>query len=547
MTKPTPIICLNIFILSLTLSGCDLASNTAKVAITSIIWLNIFILILALSGCNLAPNTAKDAAITPVQPAEWVGEELSRKQIKAGNTAFLPLYDGFKSMAARLHLINKAEHHLDLQYYIWKDDFIGNMVLAQLLKAADRGVKVRIQIDDQNGTQLDDKLLALSQHPNIQVRIFNPYKFRHFRALDYGFRMKQVNHRMHNKLIIADGTAAVTGGRNISSEYFDASEDFQFTDVDIFFAGESVESANRTFIQFWNDDLSYEIRQILNDSGHPEMLKKLKAEFERKEVDETELKNRVGMAQKQVEQLLKKQPIHWAPAYFVADSPKKSRPYAQSGDYIYTHMLKLMGEPKQNLDLVSSYFIPTQKGADYLSQRARQGVKIRILTNSFQANDVAAVHGYYQQYRQQLLQNGIELWEFKPYIVRPERTWYEIMTGDLIPAKNKNSSSLHAKFFDLDGMVFIGSFNFDPRSAYLNTEVGLVIESEQFQKEISTAMNQYLPRVAYQLQLSQKNEIIWLEYKKDGQVIQHTHDPETTWFQRLMMNLVTTFPGEWLM
>ncbi len=309
MTKPSPFVCLSIFTFSIMLSGCE-----------------------------LAPNTAEEAKITPVRPAHWIDNQLSKQQINSGKTAFLPLYDGFMSMAARLHLINKAKYHLDLQYYIWKDDYIGNMILSQLLKAADRGVKVRVQIDDQNGTQLDDKLLALSQHPNFEVRIFNPYKFRHLRALDYGFRMKKVNHRMHNKLIIADGTAAVTGGRNISSEYFDASEDFQFTDVDIFFAGQSVTDANQTFINFWNDDLSYDVRQILNDAGHPEMLKRLRTEFEREDVDETELKRRVGIAEKQVEQHLKKQPIHWAPAYFVADSPAKARPHAKKWRlYLYPY------------------------------------------------------------------------------------------------------------------------------------------------------------------------------------------------------------------
>src|SRR5690606_11125388 len=147
---------------------------------------------------------------------------------------------------------------------------------------------------------------------------------------DYGYRMKKVNHRMHNKLIIAEGSVAVTGGRNISSEYFDASDDFQFTDLDIFFAGESVTDANQTFINFWNDDLSYDVRQVLDDAGHPEMLKRLRAEFAREDVDETELKRRVGIAEKQVEQLLKKQPIHWAPAYFVADSLAKARPHAKN-------------------------------------------------------------------------------------------------------------------------------------------------------------------------------------------------------------------------
>lgn len=517
MTKPSSITCLSIFVFSLTISGCE-----------------------------LAPNTAKEEAITPVQSAHWIKEE-QLPQIQEGKTAYLPLYDGFMSMAARLYLINQAKYHLDLQYYIWKDDYIGNMILSQLLKAADRGVKVRVQIDDQNGTQLDDKLLALAQHPNFEVRLFNPYKFRQLRALDYGFRMKYVNPRMHNKLIIADGTAAVTGGRNISSEYFDASEDFQFSDVDIFFAGKPVHDANQTFIKFWNDDLSYDIRQVLNDSGNPQLLKRLRTEFKEDEVDKNELKRRVGIAEQQIDEQLRKRPIKWGNAYFVADAPSKVRRSAQNGDYIYTHMLELMGEPKDHLELVSSYFIPTQEGADYLSKRSQQGVKIRILTNSFQANDVALVHAYYQQYRKQLLKNGIELWEFKPYIERPKRTWYEIMTGNIIPAKNKNSSSLHAKFFDLDGMVFIGSFNFDPRSAYLNTEVGLVIESDQLQDEITKSLNQYLPRMAYQLKLDKEGEIIWLEHQKNGSVIQHNHDPETTQFQRYMMNLATKFPGEWLM
>lgn len=308
MTKPSSITCLSIFVFSLTISGCE-----------------------------LAPNTAKDEAITPVQSAHWIREE-QLPQIQEGKTAYLPLYDGFMSMAARLYLINQAKYHLDLQYYIWKDDYIGNMILSQLLKAADRGVKVRVQIDDQNGTQLDDKLLALAQHPNFEVRLFNPYKFRQLRALDYGFRMKYINPRMHNKLIIADGTAAVTGGRNISSEYFDASKDFQFSDVDIFFAGKPAHDANQTFIKFWNDDLSYDIRQVLNDSGNPQLLKRLRTEFKEDEVDKNELKRRVGIAEQQIDEQLRKHPIKWGNAYFVADAPSKARRSAQNGDYIAKYL-----------------------------------------------------------------------------------------------------------------------------------------------------------------------------------------------------------------
>lgn len=500
-----------------------------------------------LTGCKLAPNVAQDAPLTPMKFEHWIVDKDAQDKLTNQQTAYLPLYDGFMSIAARLHLINKAQYNLDLQYYIWEDDFIGNLMLSQLLKAADRGVKVRILIDDQNGTALDDKLLALNHHPNFEVRIFNPYKFRHFRLLDYAFRLKHVNHRMHNKLIIADGTVAVTGGRNISSEYFDASDKFQFTDVDIFFAGHASLDANARFQQFWNDDLSYKVSQLLDKKVQETDLSALRALFNQQSNASDKSQDRVRAAQLQVENQLKQHPLHWAKAHFIADSPKKARSNAQNEELIYTQMLKLMGEPKQHLELVSAYFVPTEKGTHYLSQRAQQGLNIRILTNSFLANDVPVVHAFYQKYRAQLLANDIELWEFKPYIERPERTWYEKATGNVIPAKNKNSSSLHAKFFDVDGMVFIGSFNFDPRSAYLNTEVGLVVESKQLQDEISKNLNQYLPKIAYQLKLNKQGQMVWLEYQNNGSVIQHLSDPGTTKFQRFTMNMVSKAPIEWMM
>ncbi|KGT46477.1 MULTISPECIES: phospholipase D family protein [Acinetobacter] len=514
---------------------------------TNMLCISFISLSIFLTGCELDSNTSSKANITPVHSEHWFESTESRQKFQKGLTAYLPLYDGFMSMAARLHLINQAKYNLDLQYYIWSDDFIGRLILSELLQAADRGVKVRLMIDDQNGTQLDDHLLALSQHPNIQIKLFNPYKFRKIRALDYGLRLKQVNHRMHNKLIIADGTAAVTGGRNISSEYFEASNDFQFTDVDIFFAGTAVQDANQSFIRFWNDDLSYDIQQILNEKPRPEELTKLRQTFVYENGKTEEIQKRINEAQAEVAEQLEARPVRWAKAHFVADSPNKARPEAKEHDYIYTHMLNVMGEPSNHLELVSAYFVPTQWGADYLSTRSKNGLKVRILTNSFQANDVTVVHAYYQQYREQLLKNGIEIWEFKSFIERRKRTWYEKLTGDVIPAKNKNSSSLHAKFFDVDDMVFIGSFNFDPRSAKLNTEVGLVVESEELQEEITTALNQYLPRIAYQLKLNQQGEIIWIDQQPDGTTITHPHDPETTKFQRFMMNLVTTFPAEWTM
>ena len=502
--------------------------------------------LITLTGCSLPMNQSNKQRPIQIHAEHWLNGSNVDTQIAQGLTAYLALDDAFISIASRLHLINKAQHNIDLQYYIWEDDSIGHLMLAELLKAADRGVQVRLLIDDQNGTKLDATLKQLAQHPNFEIKLFNPYKFRKLRVIDYAFRLKHINRRMHNKLIIADGAIAVTGGRNISREYFDASDNFQFTDMDILFYGTAVHHTNEIFHEFWNDDLSYSVPQLLGD-GNPEQLSKLRKYYELTALQKDQLKKRIELAEKQISKHLKDRPVNWAKAHFIADSPDKIRGEATNDQLIYQQMLNIMGEPKQHLELVSAYFVPTRKGTDYLVNLRKNNVSIRILTNSFLANDVAVVHAFYQQYRHDLLQNDIKLYEFKPYIERNKRTWYEVVTGNVIPAKGKSTSSLHAKFFDIDGMVFIGSFNFDPRSANLNSEVGLVVESDVLQKYISKSLDQYLLRIAYELKLNPQGEIIWLDHHKDGSIVEYKHDPETTKFQRFAMQAVSYLPIEWMM
>ena len=502
--------------------------------------------LITLTGCSLPMNQSNKQPPIQIHAEHWLNGSNVDTQMSQGLTAYLALDDAFSSIASRLHLINKAQHNIDLQYYIWENDSIGHLMLAELLKAADRGVKVRLLIDDQNGTKLDATLKQLAAHPNFEIKLFNPYKFRKLRVIDYAFRLKHINHRMHNKLIIADGAIAVTGGRNISREYFDASDNFQFTDMDILFYGTAVQHANDVFHEFWNDNLSYSVPQLLGD-GNQEQLSKLRQYYELTALQKDQLKKRIELAEKQINKHLKDRPINWAKAHFIADSPNKIRGEATHDQLIYSQMLNIMGEPKQHLELVSAYFVPTRKGTDYLVNLSKNDVRIRILTNSFLANDVAVVHAFYQKYRHDLLQNGIKLYEFKPYIERNKRTWYEVVTGNVIPAKGKNTSSLHAKFFDIDGMVFIGSFNFDPRSANLNSEVGLVVESDVLQKYISRSLDQYLPQIAYELKLNKQGEIIWLDQHKDGSIVEYKHDPETTKFQRFAMQAVSYLPIEWMM
>jgi len=504
--------------------------------------------IFTLTGCSLPMNESKKQSPIQVHAEHWLNGSNVDAQIIQGLTAYLALDDAFISIASRLHLINKAQYNIDLQYYIWEDDSIGHLMLAELLKAADRGVKIRLLIDDQNGSQLDATLKQLAQHPNFEIKIFNPYTYRarKLRVFDYIFRFKQINHRMHNKLIIADGAIAVTGGRNISREYFEASENFQFTDMDILFYGTAVKHANKVFHDFWYDDLSYPVPLLLGKS-RPEQLAKLRKYYELTALQKDQLKKRIELAEKQINEHLKDRPINWAKAHFVADSPNKIRGQSSHDQMIYRQIFQITGEPKQHLELVSAYFVPTQKGMDYLTGLVKRGVNVRILTNSFLANDVPVVHAFYRQYRYDLLKNGIKLYEFKPYIERNKRTWYEVVTGNVIPAKGKNASSLHAKFFDIDGMAFIGSANFDPRSANLNSEVGLVIESDVLQEQISNALDKYLPQIAYELKLNLQDEVIWLEHHKDGTYTEYSEDPESTRFQRYAMHVASYFPVEWMM
>lgn len=510
--------------------------------------LAIFVIaaVLSSTGCDTHMNNVQPEQKLNTHFQNWVSDPDAQVKLQQGLTAYIAMEDAFRSIASRILLIRHAKHNLDLQYYIWADDFIGNLMLSELLQAADRGVKVRLLIDDQNGRQLDPQFKALMQHPNIQIKVYNPYKFRTLRIFDYLFRAKQINRRMHNKLIIADGSIAVTGGRNIGGEYFDASQSFQFSDMDVLFVGPVLNTANQIFIDFWNNELSYPIAQFLKP-GQAQDLLDLRSEFQQYSQNYQKTSAKVDAEQHILENLLQQSKLSWAPAHFIADSPEKTLGRAVNDQLIYNQIIEKMGEPKQGLDLISAYFVPTQYGSQYLASLPKKNVNVRVLTNTLVANDVALVHAFYQKYRYQLLKNGVKLYEFKPYIERNNRTWYEIATGNVIPAKMKNKSSLHAKLINVDNKVFIGSFNFDPRSANLNTEVGLVIESDQLRQQVSELLDVSINKVAYELKLNSQGKIIWQDHHDNGSITEYQVDPQSTAFQRFMMHSVSYLPIEWMM
>lgn len=477
---------------------------------------------------------------------KWLNDDQAEEKIRQGLSAYVALEDAFVSIASRIHLIRNAQNSIDLQYYLWKDDFVGKLILSELLKAADRGVTIRLLVDDQNGVKLDQVFKTLALHSNFKVRLFNPYRFRHVRLLDLLFRFKKVNRRMHNKQIIADASIVVAGGRNISSEYFDACEKFQFTDLDILFYGDAVKKAQDCFQTFWDSPLSQDIDMHVGQT-FIHQLAELRQYYYHLEFPTNPHDDKLLQAQVHIQKVLQQEPIQWVKAHFVADSPNKTLGTAKLNELLYDQLLNVISTPKKHIELTSAYFVPTKEGTNYLKQLSQQGVKVRILTNSLAANDVAIVHSFYSQYRLDLLQHGIEIYEFKPNIEKFQQTWYEMATGHVLQNKRKRRSSLHAKFFDVDHKVFIGSFNFDPRSVYLNTEMGLVIESKDLQHRIVQRLDEYLPQVAYQLKLNDQGQIYWIDHHITGEQYTFHHEPHTNTGQRMISKVLSYLPIEWMM
>lgn len=523
-----------------------------------LLWM-MFLSCVCLTACQLPKNQALSSeeslpklSLSKQSTAEvlqnynvWLDADNYQNNVAQGLTGYYALDNSFLSLASRIHMIRHAKYQIDVQYYIWADDEIGHILLAELLNAAERGVQVRLIIDDQNGTDLDQTLIALSQHPNFQIKLYNPYKYRYFRVADYLLRAKQINRRMHNKLLIADGFVALTGGRNVSNEYFEASQDFQFSDMDVMFVGTAVTQASQVFANFWTDELSYPVAQMIEKPADHAL------ETQRKHYQQFLSSQRSSARLQKVEEMIRQygqgRQYEWTEAHFVGDLPSKTKGNGKDDDLIANQISHLIATPKQRISIVSAYFVPQKAGTANLTAQSKAGVKSTILTNSLVANDVAMVHAFYQKYRRDLVESGVKLYEFKPYIHRKEKSWYEVLTGNVLPAKSRDRSSLHAKFFLSDDQVFIGSFNCDPRSMNLNTEVGLVIRSANLANAIETQLEQYLPYIAYQVQLDDQGQLIWLERFENGQSKIHHQEPQTTAFQRGLVKIISWLPIESMM
>lgn len=466
-------------------------------------------------------------------------------------TGYYVLFDPLEALAARLRLIDKAEKTLDLQYYIWDNDKVGAVALHALIRAADRGVKVRLLIDDNNAKQTEGIFLALAQHPNIEVKLFNPYRFRKYRGIDMVLDLKRINRRMHNKSFTADHKVALIGGRNMTNQYYNVSDSYQFSDVDVMLVGTAVNDISNSFDDYWNHDYAYDVQEVVKQKSHRLSYESLKQQLD-EHYKKVTVQNYLDLTSNSqaIDSLINRDiALDWVKAEVVKDSPDKIKSKAKKQEHLNFQLINHLEKPEKNIDLISAYFVPEKKGAKILSELAQDGVHVRVLTNSFKANDVAVVHAFYGKYRQNLLENGVELYEFLPALDKDDLDKH---TEDLakkakVNIKGLSRSSLHAKLMALDEkQVFIGSFNFDPRSAYLNTEIGVLLNSPTLARSVHSTMDQNLSKYAYKLVLNAENKITWQRQTPQGPVI-YTKEPRMKWWQRAGMKVISWLPIEGFM
>jgi putative cardiolipin synthase len=449
-----------------------------------------------------------------------------------------PLPDPRGAFAARIQLARSAERCLDVQYYIWNNDLTGVLLAQALIDAADRGVRVRVLLDDNNTGGLDSILAAFDAHPRIEVRLFNPFVIR-WPRLGYLTDFARANRRMHNKSFTADNQVTIVGGRNIGDEYFGATNGSLFIDLDAMAIGPVVNEVSLQFDRYWNSDSSYPVRKLLRRVNADERTRLAAAarEVENSPRAQAYLRaiNELPFVQQLLENRLK---CDWAEVHVVSDDPAKG--LGRAKELFPKRLQHLIGRPKKNLELASAYFVPTREGAESLISFARDGARVMVLTNSLEATDVPAVHAGYAKRRRQLLAAGIRLFELKHTFEAKGKEKHAGLGGS-------SGASLHAKTFSVDhARLFIGSFNFDPRSARLNTELGFVIESPRLAREVADVLETRVTKRAYEVHLDTRGELYWT-YEVNGELVRYDSEPGTSIWRRAMIQFLTFLPIESLL
>jgi putative cardiolipin synthase len=435
-----------------------------------------------------------------------------------GQSGFRLVIEGMEAFVIRAQSANLAARSLDVQTYIWHDDATGRYLAQVLLTAADRGVRVRLLVDDLDARAKNAGFAALSAHPHIDVRTFNPFATRSggLRLAGEGLRdFGRINRRMHNKSWIADNRIALVGGRNLGDEYFTASHEVNFVDLDFAMVGPVVRDVSASFDRFWNSPSAWPIESLDAGAVNEDALRRLRARLG--EVTAGAKQGAYAQALRENDGIRRLVAGDWAPRWsskyrFVSDDPAKVTMHEKDASRaaVAAAVVEQLRGAQRSLDIISPYFVPGDAGSEVLVTRAKSGANVQVLTNSLAANDVATVHGGYERHRKALLEGGVQLFELKPLSQGKQPTSFSGSSG----------ASLHTKALTADGVSsFVGSYNLDPRSTWLNCEQGVLVDDGELSAQLSEIFQkQSSGERAWKVTL-EGQELRW----NDGQ---ETHDSE---------------------
>ena len=498
-------------------------------------------------GCATLPKNferQESYAFTDTQDTRFGKTHRKEMHTHAGQSGYLLLGNGLDAFVARALLAHIAERSIDVQYYLFHDDLIGNLFSDHLLKAADRGVRVRLLVDDMDLKGKDLDAVVMDSHPNMEVRIFNPFSRKRGRLIQFVTRAGSVTRRMHNKSFTVDNQVTILGGRNMGDEYFDADPELAFSDLDVMAVGPVAREVSTAFDLYWNSELSYPASVLMDKQPTPEEIQQKRQQLNEFVAQQADSEYMLALRNSNLaNQIRQKQVIYyWGDAKVVYDQPEKILHEFDKTEYhLSPHLAPYFEGVQEELIIFSPYFVPGKEGTAFLSQLSKRGVRVRIFTNSLTSNDVAVVHAGYGKYRKDLLRAGVELYEMNKKLSRKQR---KAKKGK----KGSSTASLHAKSFVFDRKkVFIGSLNLDPRAVVHNTEIGVVLTSAEIGNIMGDGFDQDIEQVAFQLELvKNKNgseKILW-HGVVDGEQKTFDVDPYSGFWQRFGIGFLSLLPIE---
>jgi putative cardiolipin synthase len=514
-----------------------------------------------LGACSSVPakfDKPKPPSVALAHPEETrLGAQFdSASRQHAGDSAFRVISVGVDGFLARVQMIDAAERTLDLQYFIFRGDETGRLITDALIRAADRGVRVRVLVDDGATVAGDEQIIALDAHPNIEIRIFNPFVYRGHntlrRTIEFTFHSPRLDYRMHNKLFIVDNSAALIGGRNIGNQYFQMDPESQFADTDVFAAGPIVAQLSATFDEFWSSRFAVPAtaleRSQRSDKALAERRERAKDRAERHlqglKTDGVDYVARLASDEPYAGIVSGRLPLVWAQAQVISDTPDKKK--VEQGDVggrlMTRQVLKAARATQSELLMITPYLVPTPDELRTVEDLRGRAVRVAILTNSLtSAPDLIAQSGYIK-YRVPLLKDGVELYEVRSLLGSTRGS------GETALVSRYGNYGLHAKLWVYDRKrMFIGSMNFDQRSKRLNTEMGLLIDSPELAQETVARFDRMVqPENVYapawrEPDAGTPGHLVWVT-REDGKVVEYLREPARSTWQRFKLTVMSWLP-----